>query len=83
MQWLSNNGSSFPIYYDDIYYTEGIERMKSAFFRPMSAGEEIEYTLVYVADEDQLDHLYLWFFGGTSGVNPDGSIIASPYVKIG
>ena len=63
--------------------TEGIQRLKSAFFRPIAAGEEIEYTLVYVADEDQLDHLYLWFFGGTSGVNPDGSIIASPYVKIG
>lgn len=83
MQWMSNNGSSFPFYFDDIYYTEGIQRLKSAFFRPIAAGEEIEYTLVYVADEDQLDHLYLWFFGGTSGVNPDGSIIASPYVKIG
>ncbi|MRM90310.1 DUF4367 domain-containing protein [Faecalicatena contorta] len=80
MQWLSNNGSSFPIYYDDIYYTEGIERMKSAFFRPMSAGEEIEYTLVYVADEDQLDNLYLRIFAG--GTNADGSAITTPYVRI-
>lgn len=80
MQWLSGNGSSFPIYFDDIYYTEGIERLKSSFFRPMAAGEEIEYTLVYVADEDQLDNLYLKPFQG--GSNGDGSAITIPYVRI-
>lgn len=80
MQWLSGNGSSFPIYFDDIYYTEGIKRLKSSFFRPMAAGEELEYTLVYVADEDQLDNLYLRPFPG--GSNGDGSIIQTPYIRI-
>ena len=59
LQWTAGNGASFPIYFDKIYYTEGVQRMKDAFFRPLAAGETLEYTLVYVADEDQLDSLYL------------------------
>ena len=43
---------------------EGVQRMKDAFFRPLAAGETLEYTLVYVADEDQLDSLYLDIYPG-------------------
>lgn len=82
LQGMSNGGSSFPVYFDKLYYTEGVQRLKSGFFRPLAAGEELEYTLIYVMDEDQLDNMYLWFFAGTGGTNEDGSPILTPYVRI-
>ncbi len=82
LQWYASNGSSFPVYFDQIYYTEGTQRLKHALFRPIEPGEELEYTLAYVADEDQLDNLYLWFFPGTGGTAADGTMIQSPYVRI-
>ena len=75
MQWGSNGGSSFPIYYDDMCYTEGTQRLKHSLFRPMAAGEEREYTLIYVVDEDQTDNLYLEFYSWENGME-------TPYVKI-
>lgn len=82
LQWTSNNSSSFPVYFDKIYFTDGIKRMKDALWRPLAAGEELEYTLVYVVDEDQLDNMYLWFFSGEGGINGNGETIQTPYVKI-
>lgn len=79
LQWTAGNGASFPIYFDKIYYTEGVQRMKDAFFRPLAAGETLEYTLVYVADEDQLDSLYLYIYPGY-GNTEEG--VAAPYVKV-
>lgn len=79
LQWRAGNGASFPIYFDKIYYTEGVQRMKDAFFRPLAAGETLEYTLVYVADEDQLDSLYLDIYPGY-GNTEEGA--AAPYVKV-
>lgn len=79
LQWTAGNGASFPIYFDKIYYTEGVQRMKDAFFRPLAAGETLEYTLVYVADEDQLDSLYLDIYPGY-GNTEEG--VAAPYVKV-
>lgn len=75
MQWGGNDGNSFPIYYDDMCYTEGVQRLKHSLFRPMAAGEEREYTLIYVVDEDQADNLYLEFFDWETGRE-------TPYVKI-
>ena len=79
LQWRAGNGASFPIYFDKICYTEGTQGMKHAFFRPLEAGEALEYTLVYVADEDQLDSLYLDIYPGYS--SSDGEVVG-PYVKI-
>ena len=79
LQWLSNDMASFPIYFDKIYYTEGVQRIKHALFRPLAAGETLEYTLVYVADEDQLDSLYLDIYPGY-GNTEEG--VAAPYVKV-
>lgn len=59
---LSTEG--FPVYFDKMYFTEGIDRLKHAYFVPMEPGEELEYTLVYVADEDRLDNAFLYFYGG-------------------
>ncbi|RHR29530.1 DUF4367 domain-containing protein [Clostridium sp. AF19-22AC] len=79
LQWGSANGSSFPVYFDGMTHTEGIERQKSAYFRTVEPGEELEYTLIYVVDEDHLDNLYLWFYSGSGSTNDS---ILQPYVKI-
>ena len=45
----------------------------------LAAGETLEYTLVYVADEDQLDSLYLDIYPGYGNAE-EGA--AAPYVKV-
>jgi cell division protein FtsL len=80
LQWGGNDSSTFPIYFDKMYYTEGTQRLKHGLWRPLEAGEEIEYTLIYVVDEDQIDNMYLWFF---SGYGSPTQPVATPYVKIG
>ena len=67
LQRYSSDSSSFPVYFDKMYYTDGNQRLKHALWYPLAAGEELDYTLVYVADEDQVDQLYLWFFSGYAG----------------
>ena len=54
----------FPIYFDKISNTEGIDRMKGFHIVSLQPGEELEYTLVYVVDEDRLDDAYLQFYSG-------------------
>lgn len=80
LQWGGDGGASFPVYFDAPYYTEGVQRLKHFNFRPIEPGEELEYTLAYVVDEDQLEHLYLQFFSGYFGA--DNEMIPSPYVSI-
>lgn len=77
LQWESGNGASFPVYFDKIYYTDGTKRVQDALFHPLKAGEELEYTLIYVADDDVLDNLYLGFFTES---NSGGDMPA--YVKV-
>ena len=67
LQWGSSDNSSFPVYFDKMYYTDGNQRLKHALWHPLAAGEELDYTLIYVADEDQVEQLYLWFFSGYAG----------------
>lgn len=67
----------YPIYFDKIYYTDGIKRIKDAVIRPLAAGEELEYTMAFVMDEDQIANMYLQFFP-SYGI---GSDIMTPYVK--
>lgn len=82
LQWLSSDGSSFPVYFDKMYYTEGTQRLKHGLWHPLAPGEELEYTLIYIVDEDQVDQLYLWFFAGCGGTDSSGNTITSPYVRI-
>ena len=82
LQWMSSDGSSFPVYFDNMCYTDGNQRLKHALWHPLAAGEELDYTLIYVVDEDQVEQMYLWFFSGTGGVDSQGNTIASPYVRI-
>lgn len=82
LQWRGPN-TTIPVSIDSMYYTEGTERLHRAFYRPLAAGEEIEYTLVYVVDDDQLDNMYLNLFPGYGGyTDENGNLISSPYVKI-
>lgn len=57
----------FPVYFDKMYYTDGIERLKRFHFVPMEPGEELEYTLAYVVDEDLLDNAFFQFYSGYDG----------------
>lgn len=57
----------FPVYFDKMYNTEGTKRAKSFHFVPMQPGEELEYTLVYVVDEDRLDNAFFHFYSGYGG----------------
>lgn len=59
--------SGFPVYFDKMYYTEGTQRLKHSHFVPMEPGEEMEYTLAYVADEDRLDDTFFQFYSGYGG----------------
>lgn len=52
----------FPVYFDRMSHTDGIERAKSYHFVSMQPGEELEYTLVYVVDEDRLDNAFFHFY---------------------
>lgn len=80
LQYLSGNGSSFPVYIDPLYYNEGTERLKTPHFRPLEAGESFECTLIYVVDEDQIGNLAFRFYPG--GVSA-GKESVNPYVVIG
>ena len=54
----------FPIYFDKISNTEGIDRIKGFHIVSLQPGEELKYTLVYVIDEDRLDNAYFQFYSG-------------------
>lgn len=79
LQWTAGNSSSFPVYSDAIYHTEGTDRMKHALWVPIEGNQELEYTLIYIADEDQLDNMYIHLFSGTGSLD-EADI--TPYVKI-
>ncbi|MCU6747314.1 hypothetical protein OCV51_06545 [Faecalicatena acetigenes] len=82
LQWCSGEGASFPVYIDPMYHTEGIERLKDGFYRPLKEQEELEYTLVYIADEDVLDSLYLKFQPSYTEEMIEGKWTTNPYVKV-
>lgn len=71
LQYESGNGASFPVYIDPLYYKEGVQRLKHPHFRPLEAGESLDYTLVYIVDEDQIDNLALAFY--PNGVNEENN----------
>lgn len=79
LQWGGYNGNSLAIYFDKIYYAEGIGHQKQGLYRSLEVGEALEYTLVYIVDEDQLNNLYLSFYSGTY---PTDKTVIQPYVKI-
>lgn len=81
LQYWGDDGSSFPIYFDQQYYTEGVRGLKHGLYRPIAPGESLDYTLIYVVDEDQMDHACLWFSSGVIGSDPEGT--PESYVAIG
>ena len=62
-------------------FTEGIKGVKSRLFCPLAPGEEMEYTLVYVVDEDQLSNMYLHFYPQNE-MEMNGEYLTTPYVDI-
>lgn len=51
------------IYFDQPEFIEGDDRDHQFFWRTMEAGEELEYTLIFVVDEDMTDSVFLDFNG--------------------
>ena len=49
------------IYLDQPEFTQGDERLHSFFWRTLQKGEELEYTLIFVVDEDRTENLALSF----------------------
>ena len=58
------------------------DEKKHVFFTDLEAGETLEYTSVYVADEDGIDSAYLSFFTDVEALAEDESRLSQPYVKI-
>lgn len=81
LQWGAERGGSFPVYFDKPYFTEGIQGMKAGLFVPLAPGEEMEYTLVYVVDEDQTANMYLQFYPQNQ-MEVGGKYLTTPYVDI-
>ncbi|MDO4344000.1 MAG: DUF4367 domain-containing protein [Eubacteriales bacterium] len=53
-----------PIYFDQSPYAG--ELNGHFFWRELAVGETLEYTLLYVVDEDQMDNLYLKYSSGSA-----------------
>lgn len=70
----------FPFYQS--VQTNADDEKKHVFFTDLEAGKTLEYTSVYVADEDGIDSAYLSFFNGVEALAEDGSRLSQPYVKI-
>lgn len=81
LQYFSNDGSSFPVYFDQQYYTEGTQGLKHGLYRPIAPGESLDYTLIYVVDEDQIDNACLWFSSGVVGGDETYVTIGKNVVK--
>lgn len=54
--------SELPVAFDKFEGADSREDKKEFLMRNMGAGEELEYTLVYIVDEDRLSDMYLCFF---------------------
>ena len=67
LQYGGYQNGNFAQYFDAIWNTEGTQRMKAGLYRPMAPGETLDYTLIYVVDEDRIDDMVLWFYEGFSG----------------
>jgi len=74
------------IYMSDATNLEGEKRAHSFFWRSMSVGDEVEYTLIFVVDEDMMDSVVLEFNanagGGSSFDGTTATIDPSTYFSI-
>lgn len=59
---LGAGGGSNAIYFDKAENLKGMKREKDFLWRTLPEGEELEYTLVYVADESLLAQSYLQMY---------------------
>lgn len=55
---------------------------KSMLFTDIQGGETVEYTAVYVVDDDCVDLAYLSFWSGTGCSESNGSLLTEPYIKV-
>lgn len=78
LQFMAGYGASFPIYFDRAENLEGIARQKDFCFYTLAEGDTVEYTVVYVADEDLLDNAYVQMYNR----NAAGSQTDCAFVKI-
>lgn len=68
------------IYFDKSPYAG--ELNSHFFYRELGAGETLEYTLLFVVDEDRLDNLYLGFGLEGNVIPEEGETYAERYVRM-
>lgn len=67
LQYGAYQNGNFAEYFDAIWNEEGVQRQKAGLYRPLAAGETLDYTLIYVVDEDRIEDMVFWFYEGFSG----------------
>ena len=65
-----------------IYQSPASNGGKSMNYTDIQGSETIEYTAVYVVDDNCVDLAYLSFFGGTSYSQSRDSLLTEPYLKV-
>ncbi len=85
LQYGAYQNGNFAEYFDGIWKEDGTQRLKAGLNRPLAAGETLDYTLIYIVDEDRMDEMVLWFYEGFSGYTGwNGDAYAyTEYVAIG
>lgn len=71
---------NMTIYFDKSPYAG--ELNSHFFYRELGAGETLEYTLLFVVDEDRLDNLYLGFGLEGNVIPEEGETYAERYVRM-
>lgn len=69
-----------PIYFDRSPYAGQMD--PQFFYRDLEPGETLEYSLVFVVDEDRTDDLYLRFGTAYGEMDVENQIFHSRYVKL-
>ncbi len=68
-----------PIYFDQSGFTE--ESRKHFLFCELQPQEVLEYTLIYLVDEDRLDNMYLNVQGNSDGKNTGYDPVSKEFLK--
>lgn len=68
-----------PIYFDQSGFTE--ELRKHFLFRELQPQEVLEYTLIYLVDEDRLDNMYLNVQGNSDGKDSGYDPVSEEFLK--
>ncbi|MDO5541523.1 MAG: hypothetical protein Q4F83_15895 [Eubacteriales bacterium] len=79
-EYYMGNDNSTSIYFDQSPYAG--QESNHFFYRELEPGETLEYTLLFVVDEDRTDNMYLRFGNAHGDMNWEYQIFDQRYVDI-